>query len=211
MQQYFIINRLSSFVCLPSSVICPLHLSRALYKSALFMQNKPNFAKAQMNINVYSTMDYENISDWTLGKNKPNSNPIKPNSNPISEMPKMNVNTYPTRAYSNKTAFRRIQNKPNQTQSSLAQTIQFATLERRVVMAHLGRHWQTSFTMFAIKMAELYFPNNGAFFAVFNAKLLPLLLLDYTRICGQISNKCESLLKAISGFFVAGRLLPNRP
>jgi len=24
-------------------------------------------------------MDYENISDWTLGENKPNSNPIKPN------------------------------------------------------------------------------------------------------------------------------------
>jgi len=24
-------------------------------------------------------MDYENISDWTLGQNKPNSNPIKPN------------------------------------------------------------------------------------------------------------------------------------
>ena len=24
-------------------------------------------------------MDYENISNWTLGQNKPNSNPIKPN------------------------------------------------------------------------------------------------------------------------------------
>ena len=33
-----------------------------------------------MNVNIYNTTDYENISDWTLGENKPNSNPIKPNS-----------------------------------------------------------------------------------------------------------------------------------
>ncbi len=45
----------------------------------LFMQNKPNFRKAQMSANAFSQMDYENISDWTLGQNKPNSNPIKPN------------------------------------------------------------------------------------------------------------------------------------
>ncbi len=55
---------------------------------------KANFRKSQMSANLYDTTDYENISDWTLGKNKPNSNPIqsqfkanqsqyKPNSNPI--------------------------------------------------------------------------------------------------------------------------------
>ncbi len=44
-----------------------------------FMQNKPNFRKSQMNVNIYNTRDCENKSDWTLGKNKPNSNPIKPN------------------------------------------------------------------------------------------------------------------------------------
>ena len=32
-----------------------------------------------MNVNIYYTEVYENISDWTLGENKPNSNPIKPN------------------------------------------------------------------------------------------------------------------------------------
>ena len=32
-----------------------------------------------MSANAFSQMDYENISDWTLGQNKPNSNPIKPN------------------------------------------------------------------------------------------------------------------------------------
>ncbi len=62
----------SLFTNLPStSVENPLQIN-------LFMQNKPNFAKAQMNINVYSTMDYENKHNWTLGQNKSNSNPIKP-------------------------------------------------------------------------------------------------------------------------------------
>ncbi len=32
-----------------------------------------------MNINTYNRTNYENISDWTIGENKPNSNPIKPN------------------------------------------------------------------------------------------------------------------------------------
>ena len=65
--------------CESGSSLAPLHLSRELYKSPLFMQNKPNFQKSQMNVNPYNTTDYENISDWTLGQNKPNSNPIKPN------------------------------------------------------------------------------------------------------------------------------------
>ena len=44
---------------------------------------KANFRKSQMNVNPYYTTNYENISDWTLSKTKPNSKPIKPNSNPI--------------------------------------------------------------------------------------------------------------------------------
>jgi len=41
------------------------------------MQNKPNFQDTQMNVNIFSQMAYENKSNWTLGQNKPNSNPIK--------------------------------------------------------------------------------------------------------------------------------------
>jgi len=37
------------------------------------------FPKSQMNVTPYNTTDYENIANWTLGENKPNSNPIKPN------------------------------------------------------------------------------------------------------------------------------------
>ncbi len=50
--------------------------------SLSIMQNKPNFQKSQMNVSTFYTMVYENKSDWTIGKNKPNqtqSNPIKPN------------------------------------------------------------------------------------------------------------------------------------
>ena len=72
------------FACLPRlyfllSAIVALHLSRALYKSTLFMQNKPNLLNAQMNVSSILTNDYEN---------KSNTNPIKPNTNPIPEKPK---------------------------------------------------------------------------------------------------------------------------
>jgi len=82
---------------------CPLHLSRTLYKSTLFMQNKANLRKAKMNISSVLTVDYENKYNWTLGENKPNSNPIQtqyePNqsqSNPISLLPKSSKLPLPT-------------------------------------------------------------------------------------------------------------------
>ncbi len=112
-----------------------------------FMQNKANFRKSQMNVNPYNTTYYENKSNWTLGENKPNSNPIKPNfrraqmnvsslitkdyrkyddfavrknkpnSNPISVKPKMSANVFVTKDYENETAYRLQKNKPNQSQS----------------------------------------------------------------------------------------------
>ncbi|MFB0555344.1 MAG: peptide chain release factor N(5)-glutamine methyltransferase [Phycisphaerae bacterium] len=99
-----------------------------------------------MNANTFSQMAYENKSNWTLGENKPNSNPIKPNfrkakmnvnlyfiedyrkkddfavrknkpnSNPISVKPKMSTNVFVTKDYENETAFRLQKNKPKQTQ-----------------------------------------------------------------------------------------------
>ncbi len=47
-------------------------LSRTLYKSTLFMQNKANFQKSQMNVSIFLQKAYENKSNWTLGENKPN-------------------------------------------------------------------------------------------------------------------------------------------
>ena len=42
----------------------------------LFMQNKPNFPKSQMNVNQYNTKNYEKFLPLAGQKNKPNSNPI---------------------------------------------------------------------------------------------------------------------------------------
>jgi len=58
--------------CEAGSSRAPLHLSRTLYKSPFFMQNKPNFQKSQMNVTIFSQMVYENIRNWTLVQNKPN-------------------------------------------------------------------------------------------------------------------------------------------
>ena len=71
-----------------STVLGPLHLSRILYKSALFMQNKPNFQKSQMNVSIFIQMAYENKSNWTLGENKPKTNPIKPNFS-LAQIPQL--------------------------------------------------------------------------------------------------------------------------
>jgi len=77
--------------------------------SLSIMQNKPNFQKSQMNANLYNTTDYENKSNWTLGENKPNSNPIKPNL----KRAKMNITSFITKDYRKKDDFDVRINKPN--------------------------------------------------------------------------------------------------
>jgi hypothetical protein len=60
------------------------------------MQNKPNFQKSQMNLKFCKQMDYENKRDWTLGENKPNSNPISPKGqNELRDYPKIRPNSQP--------------------------------------------------------------------------------------------------------------------
>jgi len=72
-------KNLSSVVRLLSSVVSPppsTSVENPL-QIDLFMQNKPNFQKSQIHLNAYTKTAYENKSNWTLGENKPNSNPIK--------------------------------------------------------------------------------------------------------------------------------------
>jgi len=45
----------------------------------LFMQNKANFRKSQVNVIPLVIMNYERKSNWTLGENEPKTNPIKAN------------------------------------------------------------------------------------------------------------------------------------
>jgi len=98
--------------CEAGSSLAPLHLSRMLYKSALFIENKPNFQKSQMNVSILLQMDYENKRDWTIGQNKPNSKPIQSQSNPICRMPKMGVNSILTKDYERNDIFAVPENKP---------------------------------------------------------------------------------------------------
>jgi len=81
-------------------------MSDQLYQ---IMQNKPNFQKSQMNVSIFLQMAYENKSNWTLGENKPNSNPIKANFRKA----KMNVNSLLTKDYKINDAFAVQKNKPN--------------------------------------------------------------------------------------------------
>ena len=54
----------------------------------LFMQNKPNFRKSQMNVNKVLTRDYDKMDTWWSGKNKPKTNPNEPKTNPNPKRPK---------------------------------------------------------------------------------------------------------------------------
>ncbi len=87
-----------------------LYICRELSTNQLlFMQNKPNFQKSQMNVNPYNTMDYGNKWPWRVRKNKPNSNPNKPNLRKA----KMNVSLYILKNYRKKDDFEVRINKPN--------------------------------------------------------------------------------------------------
>ena len=60
-----------------------------------FMQNKPNFPDAQMNITSVKTMNYEQITMNNANKNKPNFRKAK-----------MKLNFYSTKDYENKPRLR---------------------------------------------------------------------------------------------------------
>ncbi len=62
-----------------------------------------------MNVNTYNTTEYENKRNWTIGQNKPNSNPNKPNLRKAQ----MNVNLYVIEDYRKKGDFLVRINKPN--------------------------------------------------------------------------------------------------
>ena len=47
------------------------------------MQNKPNFQKSQMNLNIYAQKYYENKRNWTLGENKPNQSQFPKGQNEL--------------------------------------------------------------------------------------------------------------------------------
>ncbi len=74
------------------------------------MQNKPNFRRARMNVNLILTKDYRKKEDFKVRKNKPNF-----------QKAKMNVNPYIPTDYEKETTLRPQKNKPNQSQFHLPQ------------------------------------------------------------------------------------------
>ena len=65
------------------------------------MQNKPNLLDALMNVTSFYTVDYENIANWKLGENKPNSKPIQSQYKPNSRNVQIDINLVKTRNYNN--------------------------------------------------------------------------------------------------------------
>ena len=73
------------------------------------MQNKPNFQKSQMNVNIYYIKDYQIFIPLAGQKNKPNSNPIKPNY----RKDKIDASCVFTKDYERNDIFAVPENKPN--------------------------------------------------------------------------------------------------
>jgi hypothetical protein len=48
----------------------------------LFMQNKANFQKSQMNVTDLMTRRYVQMDTWSIEKNEPKTNPNEPKTNP---------------------------------------------------------------------------------------------------------------------------------
>ena len=95
-----LINDLSPCKALYTSSDSSTDAERSL-QNHLFMQNKPNFRKNQMNVTDLLTRDYERKDTWSSGKNKPNSKPIqtqfKANTNPIQSQFKPKQTQFPKR------------------------------------------------------------------------------------------------------------------
>ena len=88
---------------------CPLHLSRTLYKSALFMQNKPNFDKGQNKPNPLYKKDLRKFFT-------PSDNEKRTQNKPNLLDTQMNITSVKTKDYENEPLCRCGENKPNQTQ-----------------------------------------------------------------------------------------------
>jgi len=72
----------NSLMNLLTNLITPLHLSRELYKSTLFLQNKAKFRNDEMNVSSYITKGSVNFRTFCRRKNKAKQTQIKPNFRP---------------------------------------------------------------------------------------------------------------------------------
>jgi len=73
----------------------------------LFMQNKPNFRKSQVNVSDLITKNYDKMDTWSIGKNKPNSNPIQTQFKANQSQNKANSNPKQTQSPAGSSASRK--------------------------------------------------------------------------------------------------------
>jgi len=66
----------------PSSALAPLHLSRELYKSTIFLQNEPKLQNAKMNVTPLLTKEYGIFMLCGSRKNEPKRTQNEPNFGP---------------------------------------------------------------------------------------------------------------------------------
>jgi len=107
-----------------------------------YMQNKPNFQKSQMNVSIFSQKDYENISDWTLGENKPNQTQFQPKNE--ANKPKQTQFQPKNKA-----------DKPKQSQSYLPPAVSKAKITCSGIICHYNH-------LFRINLGEFLCVNNAA-------------------------------------------------
>jgi hypothetical protein len=116
------------------------------------MQNKPNFPDDQMNVSGTITKDYENRSNWKLGKNKANTKPLKPNLLDTQ----MNVSSALTKDYENQGRLRPPRNKPNQTQFQRLKTAEVVVYLCRKPRARTSKEeMPMGETLYRFKWSEL--------------------------------------------------------
>jgi len=94
------------------SVLKPLHLSRELYKSTLFMQNKANLHNDEMNVSNYIIRASEDFCNFFRRKNKAKQTQNKPNL----QNAQINISTCNRKEYEIFRPFSRRKNKAKQTQ-----------------------------------------------------------------------------------------------
>ncbi len=80
-----------------------------------FYAKQTQFPKKSNDVIPYNTTDYKRKRNWTLGENKPNSNPIKPNLRKA----KMNINSITTKDYRKKMSSQSKKTNPIQTHSPM--------------------------------------------------------------------------------------------
>ena len=123
-------NHLSLIIWLGVLYNCRGHSTNVVdsLQIKLFLQNKANFRKSQMNVTKVLTKNYDKMDTWSSGKTKPiqsQSKPIQSQSNPIK---------------ANKTP-KQTQYKPNQIQSpagSSAARKKSISCARHLVREHTG-------------------------------------------------------------------------